>query len=423
MSDPGPFGPDGPFGMNFFADLNRLFAQQGPISWDVTRQIALSVVGAEGSEPNVDPVERMRVEQLARVAELQVTAATGLSVDRHGPVSVVPVTRAAYVQNALEAYRPLFEGLGRSLAAEAGAPEVLEASADDPSGMFGGLMQLLNPMLLGMTAGSLLGHLGLRDLAMYDLPVPRPATTELQLVSANLGAFEAEHSLSGDDLRLWLCLDLLTRHAVLSVPHIGQALGDLLSDYAALFRPDPSTLEDKLGSLDMSTLSDPSSIQDLFGDPEVLLGAMQSDAQRLILPRLETLVAVVLGYADHQVDQLAAKMLGAGGQSIGQAVRARRFEQDQADRFVERLLGLDVTEGLISRGRDFVTGIIDRAGPDALGRLWSDDELPTAAELGAPGLWLARVGLGGNLEDDTALRGDLSFDIPDDISELDDLDD
>ncbi len=415
VSDPGPFGPDGPFGMNFFADLNKLFAQQGPISWDVARQIALSIVGAEGNEPNVDPVERMRIEQLARVAELQVTAATGLSVDRQGPVTVVPVTRAAYVQNALEAFRPLFEGLGRSLAAEAGAPEALEASPDDPSGMFGGLMQMLNPMLLGMTAGSLLGHLGLRDLAMYDLPVPQPAVTELQLVNANLAMFEAEHSLAGDDLRLWLCLDVLTRHAVLSVPHIGQALADLLSDYAALFRPDPSALEDKLGSLDMSALGDPSSIQNLFGDPEVLLGAMQSDAQRLILPRLETLVAVVLGYADHHVDELADKMLGGRGQTIAAAVRAQRFEQDQADRFVERLLGLDVTEALISRGRGFVTGILDRAGPDALARLWSDDELPTAAELGAPGLWLARVGVGGDLDED------VSFEIPDDISELDDL--
>ncbi|MCP3856259.1 MAG: zinc-dependent metalloprotease [Actinomycetia bacterium] len=415
MSDPGPFGPDGPFGMNFFADLNKLFAQQGPISWDVTRQIALSIVGTEGNEPNVDPVERIRIEQLARVAELQVTAATGLSVDRQGPVTVVPVTRAAYVQNALEAFRPLFEGLGRSLAAEAGAPEALEASPDDPTGMFGGLMQMLNPMLLGMTAGSLLGHLGLRDLAMYDLPVPRPTVSELQLVNANLGVFEAEDSLAGDDLRLWLCLDVLTRHAVLSVPHIGQALADLLSDYASLFRPDPSALEDKLGSLDMSALSDPTSIQNLFGDPEVLLGAMQSDAQRLILPRLETLVAVVLGYADHHVDELAEKMLGGSGQTIAAAVRAQRFEQDQADRFVERLLGLDVTEALISRGRGFVTGVLDRAGPDALARLWSDDELPTAAELGAPGLWLARVGAGGDLDED------VSFEIPDDISELDDL--
>ena len=39
-------------------------------------------------------------------------------------------------------------------------------------------------------------------------------------------------------------------------------------------------------------------------------------------------------------------------------------------------------------------GVVERAGDEALGRLWaSPRELPTAAEVDAPGLWLARIEL------------------------------
>jgi hypothetical protein len=41
-----------------------------------------------------------------------------------------------------------------------------------------------------------------------------------------------------------------------------------------------------------------------------------------------------------------------------------------------------------------VQGVIERAGDDALTRLLGDElDLPTPAEVDAPGLWLARIGL------------------------------
>ena len=48
----------------------------------------------------------------------------------------------------------------------------------------------------------------------------------------------------------------------------------------------------------------------------------------------------------------------------------------------------------MDRGRAFVNGVVERAGEDALPRLWRDElDLPTPAEVDAPGLWLARIGL------------------------------
>jgi uncharacterized protein (DUF2342 family) len=48
----------------------------------------------------------------------------------------------------------------------------------------------------------------------------------------------------------------------------------------------------------------------------------------------------------------------------------------------------------VDRGAHFIEGVVERAGEDALARLWAnEDDLPTPAEVDAPGLWLARIGL------------------------------
>jgi uncharacterized protein (DUF2342 family) len=79
---------------------------------------------------------------------------------------------------------------------------------------------------------------------------------------------------------------------------------------------------------------------------------------------------------------------------LTEALRRRRVEAAAADRFVERLFGLELTQATYDRGSTFVAGVLERAGEDGLRRLWvSDEMLPTPAEVDAPGLWLARIDL------------------------------
>ena len=77
---------------------------------------------------------------------------------------------------------------------------------------------------------------------------------------------------------------------------------------------------------------------------------------------------------------------------LTEALRRRRVEAAAADRFVERLFGLELTQATYDRGSAFVRGVLEREGEDGLRRLWEGDEqLPTPAEVDAPGLWLARI--------------------------------
>jgi uncharacterized protein (DUF2342 family) len=79
---------------------------------------------------------------------------------------------------------------------------------------------------------------------------------------------------------------------------------------------------------------------------------------------------------------------------LTEALRRRRVEAGQGERFVGHLLGLEINQAQYERGETFITGVVERAGAEALTRLWaSERELPTPNELDAPGLWLARIDL------------------------------
>jgi putative hydrolase len=376
-----------------------MLQNQGGFQWEQARAMAMQLATGGTSEPNPDPLDRIKLEQLARVAELHVAQLTGLSTSVTGrPVSVVPVTRAQWVASASDAFRPLFEQLGATLAEQARLQQAMPPDPDEDDGdpMSRFLEQIVGaaaPMLLSLMAGSLLGHLAAHSFGQYDLPIPRPKSDELVLVVANLDEFGEAWSLQKDDLLLWICLHEITHHAVLGVPHVRATLEAYLAEYAAGFTTTGGGLETRLGEM---TLEDPNSLIELqqrFSDPEVLLGAIRSDAQLRLLPRLEALVAVIVGYVDWVMDQVGSNLVGSYGQ-LTEALRRRRVEADASDRFVEQLLGLEKTQAVYDRGTAFIAGVVERAGAAGLERLWSGaDVLPTPAEVDAPGLWLARIDL------------------------------
>ena len=385
MAEEGPSG--NPFEqLPIFGDLAKLFTEQGPVSWDVARQISLMLATEGQPEANVDPIVRMKFEELARVAELNVASATGLPTAPGGTVlHVRPVGRGEWAQRGLDAYKPLLERLATSLSLPEGDDEV---DADPSTGLLGSIGKLLGPVLLGMQSGLMVGHMAQRALGQYDVPLPRPLSDELVVVPANIDAFGSEWSLPEDDLRLWILLHELVRHAVLGVPHVRARLGQLLDEYVSSFEVNPESLEGSLGEMD---LSDPSGLQSLLGNPETLFGAIQTSTQRDVLLRIEALVVPLVGYVDYTLDTVGRRLISSYDM-VAEALRRRRVEATEADRFVGRLLGLELGQAQYDRGAAFVRGLVERGGAEAAHQLWSSPrELPTPAELDAPGLYLARL--------------------------------
>ena len=77
---------------------------------DAARALAHGVATDGEPEVNPDPIERIRLEELARVAELHVADATGLPVGSGDhPLTFIPVGRGAWALKTLDAWAPLLE--------------------------------------------------------------------------------------------------------------------------------------------------------------------------------------------------------------------------------------------------------------------------------------------------------------------------
>lgn len=387
----GPMGGLGDlFGnMPMFGDLAKMLSNQGPLNWDAAKQFAtLSATGGE-AEQNVDPKVRIAFDNLAPIAEMHVRDVTGFDT----PTAQLELTTPGiWAQHTLEAYRPLFTELAVSL----GRQQPGDSDAGDPMmAMMAGLSQMMAPSMMGMAIGSMVGRLAARAFGQYDLPIPRETRT-LLILPATIDAFAADWSLPVDEMRLWVLAQEFIGHAVYSHATVRETISNLVRRHVGAFRPDPSSVAEKLSSLDMDDTSDPmqamQSMQRALSDPEVLLGAVRSPEQIALAPVLDAATAAVVGYVDYMVDGVAARLIGGDALRIAEAVRRRRVEAGAEDVFIERLLGMHITAAQVQRGKSFVGGVVDRAGAGALGSLFTRaDGLPTPAELDAPGLWLARL--------------------------------
>lgn len=395
-------------------------------SWDSAYQLSAAIATEGRSESNVDPSERLAIEQLSRVAELQVSQVTGRAIE--APIRMEALNRTQWARRFLDDERPLLEGLsgsiGTALQAQLGELGDDDMSLDlnqfqlpgmPPDAMMQQMMRMLGPMLLGMMAGSTAGHLAARAFGHYELPLPRPIDKSITIVLNNIDEFAESWSLPTEGIRLWVCISDVAHKQILETPHVRAVLDSLLNDYVSSFSDDPDQIESRLRELgydDDVTGPEPEleALQRLASNPDILLGAMQSDHQRNLMTQIEAVVATVEGYVDWVLDSVGNRLI-PDFDRITEALRRRRVEAAPSNRFVERLFGLELSQATFDRGSAFIDGVIERAGSDTLALIWQDREhLPTPAELTAPGLWLARLGVASEeLEFDDL--GD--FEIPD----------
>ena len=389
---------DNPFGgLPFFGDMMKAMAGQGPLNWDIAQQFAVMGTSTEGGQPNVDPAARIALEQLIPIAVMHVGDVLGdaaqLSLSQAKYEFFTP---AQWCHSTLNAYKPLFNelatALGQPSASTAGAHTDIDLENSDPmSQMMRNLASMMAPSLLGMTIGSMIGQLAQKAFGQYDLLLPRSPENTVLLVPGTIDDFAESWSLPHADMRMWVLIHELAAHAVLQVPHIRQALLQAVEQHVKAFRPDPSAAFERMTHLEVDADNPMAALQHAFSQPEIMLGAVISPEQEAMMPALDALLATLVGVIDWTVDTVAQRVLGGAG-AIAEAVRRRRIEESSADVFVEHLLGVRYTRAVVSRGKSFVAGVIERSSPEMLlGILVNPSALPTPAEVDAPGLWLARL--------------------------------
>ncbi|MGH2782940.1 MAG: zinc-dependent metalloprotease [Thermoleophilaceae bacterium] len=395
-----PFGP-GAAGNFDLAQLMRMLQSEGPVNWEVARQVAAWVALDGGAERPVEPGAHEAFDELVRAAQTHVVAETGLTASFRAPLRTMGPK--AWAELHLDALKPVLEALAVNLGQvmrDAGPeepergdePAVPTAMPGMPGGAdpFAGLLGMLAPLLLGLQAGSMIGYLAQHALGRYDLPLPTSDEPSLGFVVPNVDAFEDAWTLPRADLRFYLAVHEVVHAAERSVPWVRERLVTLATEYVSAYELDTSAIEEQFGSIDPN---DPASLSGIAEDPEALLGAMGSPRQAEVLTTLQSFTAVLEGYADTVLERVGNQLIPSFAQ-IHEAMQRHRLERGEAERFVEGMLGLKLEREHYERGAAFCAGVVERAGMEGLNRLWEEEgRLPTTAELEAPGLWLARIEL------------------------------
>ena len=334
------------------------------VDWRLAERVAEAVAGGDGAGA-----------PLAGGADLDAMAAR----------AVEHVTAYARIQPAVPP--PPLEAVGRkewarvNLETMGGTLEpLLERLGNGP-------LQSVGGVLIGVEAGGIVGFMGRNVLGQYELSLLDPERPpRLLLVAPNLR--EAARSFEADEGELleWVVFHEITHAVQFSAvewlrPHLAGLLGELLAS---------TEVSVDAGSLQIPTLDDARALWDRARDGG-LVGAVAGPERAQLLERVQCAMAVVEGHAEHVMDAAGAPLVPQLGR-LRDALETRRAERSPLASLLERLLGLELKLRQYRDGKRFCDAVVERAGIAGLNRAFADPRLlPTAAELAAPGDWIART--------------------------------
>jgi coenzyme F420 biosynthesis associated uncharacterized protein len=341
------------------------------IDWIIAERIATFVAGTgEAERPTADLAE------LATEAESRVVAYTRLEPARPLPPPE-GIARKEWVSSNIDSMRLLLDPVLRR--------------AGDNLGPLKPAMEIGMGIVLSTEVGVVVGYLAQRVLGQYELVLLDEAVEDrpprLLFVLPNLGQAVRAFGAEEQQFMTWVTLHEVT-HAVQFAgvpwlhPHVASLVRELLRSAEVRLETQrklriPSTDEVKrvLGHL-------------RNGD---LISIVTTTPERETIDRVQAVMAVIEGHAEHVMDAVAPDLLPSLPK-LRAALDRRRRSQSGLSRLVAKLLGLELKIRQYEQGKFFCDAIVRERGPEVLHHLWSSPEaLPTLDELRDPDAWLKRT--------------------------------
>jgi coenzyme F420 biosynthesis associated uncharacterized protein len=341
------------------------------IDWIIAERIAAFVAGeGEADAPKVD------LAPLATESEARVVAYTGLQPARPLPAPE-GIGRREWVTSNIDSMRALLD------------PVLTRAGQN--LGPLRPAMQIGVGLVLSTEVGVVLGYLAQRVLGQYELVLLDEAVENrpprLLFVLPNLGHAVRSFDADEREFMTWVTLHEVT-HAVqfAGVPwlhaHVAGLVRDLLASAEVRIEA-PRKLRvpsrEEVGDI-MAALRK--------GD---LISIVTNKAERVTLDRVQAVMAVIEGHAEHVMDAVAPDLVPSLPR-LRAGIDRRRRSQSGLSRLLARLLGMDLKLRQYEQGKRFCDAIVAGAGVEALHHVFSGPEaLPTLSELSNPHAWLDRT--------------------------------
>jgi putative hydrolase len=373
-----------PFDIPLFREIQRILASgEGPINFEIARQVAVASATQGASEPTPGTDAARSLSEDVHEAEILVSGYTRLARDE--PMRLLLVNRSAWVTSTLEAWRWLLEHLAGRFGAQIGNGMAGSEGANPMETAMGQVA----PLLLGLQTGTLVGSLAQDALGRYDLPIPRDDDGRLIFVEPNIERMTAEYGFDSTAFRKWLALNEAAHHLVYTAhPWVGRYARSLLTDLVDAIEIDTGELERRLMDLQTKGME---ALQEGLGGAEQAVPITQTERHRRALDHFRGFVAVSEGYAHHAAMAVSEQIVPDSAR-IDEGMTRRAAASSEGERLLASILGISFDRELDAAGRTFCAAVVQLHGLPALNKLWdAPDNVPSLPEVRDPFQWMERV--------------------------------
>ena len=362
-----------------------------PLPQNAVREHARKVVNGVGSKPigNLDTDATSRAFELA---DLWLNEATVFPVTSDGKAASA-CSRQDWVDESMAGWRltfePLASGLSSALARlleEATASEQVQTPI--PVQALAGILRSFIGTMIATQLGQSIGTLATSVTSAHDVALPLLDPVRPVLIPENITAWGADLEVRSSEVFLFHALRegaiaRLFAHNPWLVSYIRSAIVEygknIHIDLDAIQRQAQEALESAMNSGEF----DPTKPHELtINLNNGIFSPEETPQQRHALAKLETVLALVDGWAEEVIQRAAMDRLPSMPQLI-ETLRRKRASASPAQQLFASLLGLHVSPRLAREANSFFATIRESEGVDARDKVWSGI-LPEPEELADP---------------------------------------
>ncbi len=370
--------------------LSQLFGQvqammtdsDGPVNWELASKTAIDLAKQTQSQPSEALIAE--IQNAFDIAQLWLGEQTEFTNSQ----PVKQLSRTLWVQDAIPLFKDLAEPVAASMS-KALSENLNQVMPQELVGMVGPAQKFLENAGAAMFAAQLgqsVGKLSENVLSSTEIGIPLSARPGL--VSQNIELFLKDLETPKSEVLIYLAIrELAVSSLYASNRWLRDQIATQVSSFAAGLKIDPESIQNLAQQIDPS---DPSTFNIVLEADGLI--TPRTEEQQEVLVRIETMLALIEGWAD-AITLAAASRLPSVNQVV-ELVR-RRQAVGAAQKTFATLLGLELRPRLQREAMAMWQELGSKIGAVARDDIWRHpDLLPTAADINDPASFIKRISAG-----------------------------
>lgn len=393
--DQNPFGAFGGANGGGLGDMLNQFGQMlsgmgssmnspensGPVNYDMAKRIALQQISQ--SKP-VSADDTKAVGESVRLAELWLDDATYLP-------TASGTAKAWDSKQWLEETMPAWQRMVTPVAEHMNDAQ-LDSMPEEAREMMGPMAKMMNQMSgmnFGMQLGHALGDLASQALTGSDFGLPIAPANTVALLPQTIQKVARELNIPGQEVLVYIAAREAARQRLFKhVPWLVERIVSSVEEYAIGLVIDTSHLEEVTRELNLES-GDPQAIQDAMSKLQGMdLSPRITSQNTAAASRLETLLALVEGWAEHVVTEALGERIPSTSK-LTQAWAHRRSTGGSAENAFSKVVGIELNAPKVSEAAELWRRATVAVGAEKRDKAWDHpDFLPNAEHLDNPAAFI-----------------------------------